>query len=226
MDMKREDDADLLRAKVLYNELDLKGKVGHFWEYHKNIIIAFTILVVAAVIIYMLLPEPSPEANLRIKFVNIYVNGLAEDTNIIETDYETHLGENNTCVMSFDYSELNEENERQGGKNMEGMMIEVVGSNLELFIFDEFAMNKMCPTGFLVNLNTCIENEYLQKIDDRLVYHEDEEGDIVPVAIDITDTQYVKDMGIQGENVLVSFIANSPNQEIAKEYVKYIISRG
>ena len=223
--IEKENDADTIRAKELYQKLDFKGKMEHLWEYHKNKFYTVIFFIVLAVIAYLLSPEPSPEANLRIKFVNTYVEGLMDETNIIETDYEAYLGENNTCEMAFAYTKLDPNNETQGGQNMESMMIEVATCNLEVFIFDEFAMNKLCPTGYLVDVNTCLEPEIVEKVKDRLVYHEDLEGNVVPMAIDITDTKYVKDMGIQGEKIFLSFVVNSPNPEVAKEFVTYIISQ-
>ena len=50
---------------------------------------------------------------------------------------------------------------------MESMMLEVATCNLELFIFDEFAMNKLCPTGYLVDVNTCLEPEIVEKVKDK-----------------------------------------------------------
>lgn len=225
MYMEKECDADTIKAKELYKKLDLKGKIEHFWEYNKTKFYVTIFLIALAAIVYVFSPELKPEANLRIKFINAYVEGLMDETNIIETDYETYLGENNTCEMAFTYTKLDPNNETQGGVNMESMMIEVVTCNLELFIFDEFAMNKLCPTGFIVDLNTCLEPEMVEKVNDRLVYHKDLEGKVVPMAIDITDTKYVKDMGIQGEKVYLSFVANSTNMEMTKEYVTYIISQ-
>ncbi len=225
MYMEKEMDIDTIRAKELYQELDLKGKIEYFWEYNKTKFYVTIFLIALAAIVYVFSPEPKPEANLRIKFINSYVEGLLDETNIIETDYEAYLGEDNTCEMAFSYIELDPNDETQGGQNMESLMIEVVTCNLELFIFDEFAMNKLCPTGFVVDLNTYLDPETVGKVKERLVYHKDIDGNVVPMAIDITDTKYAKDMGIQGEKVYLSFVANSTNMEMTKEYVTYIISQ-
>ena len=222
---EKEFDADTKKAKELYQKLDFKEKLEYFWEYHKNKFYVVICLVALAVIGYVLSPEPSPEANLRIKFVNAYVEGLRDETNAVEIDYEKYLGENNTCEMAFSYTKFDPNNETQGGQNMESLMIEVVTCNLELFIFDEYAMNKLCPTGFIQDLSTCLETELVEQVNDRLVYHEDLEGNVVPMAIDITNTRYAKNMGIQGEKVFLSFVVNSPNPEVAKEFVTYIISQ-
>ena len=79
--------------------------------------------------------------------------------------------------------------------------------------------------GYVVDLNTCLEPETVAMVKDRLIYHEDLDGNVVPMAIDITDTKYVKDMGIQGDKIFLSFVADSSNSEFAKEFVTYIISR-
>ena len=223
--IERECDADTIKAKELYSEMDFKGKMEHFWEYHKNkfYVVAFCLAVIAIVVVFS--PEPGVDANLRVKFINAYIEGLMEESNVIETDYETHLGEDNTCEMAFTYEKLDPNNETEAGQNMESLMIEVVACNLELFVFDEFAMNKLCPTGFVLDLNTCLDSSTVETVNDRLVYHKDLEGNLVPMAIDITDTKYAKNMGIKGENIYISFVANSPNPEVAKEFVTYIVSQ-
>ncbi len=225
MYMEKEMDIDTIRAKELYQELDLKRKIQHFWEYNKTKFYVAIFLIALAVIVCVFSPEAKAEANLRIKFINSYVEGLLDETNIIETDYEAYLGEDNTCEMAFSYIKLDPNDETQGGQNMESLMIEVVTCNLELFIFDEFAMNKLCPTGFVVDLNTYLDSATIEKVKERIVCHKDIDGNVVPMAIDITDTKYARDMGIQGEKVYLSFVANSTNMEMTKEYVTYIISQ-
>lgn len=223
--IEKETDADTERAKELYQRLSWKEKLEHVWEYHKNKVYVALGLLILGVVAYVLSPEAGPEPNLRIKFVNAYVEGLMDESNVIETDYETHLGADNTCEMAFAYTKLDPNNETQGGQNMESMMLEVVTCNLELFIFDEVAMNKLCPTGFLVDINTCLDAEVVEKVKDKMIYHEDLEGNVVPMAIDITNMKYVKDMGIQGEKIYLSFVVNSTNIEMAKEFVTYMIEK-
>ena len=223
--IEKECDADTIRAKELYQKLNFKGKMRHFWDYNRNKCYIVLFFIALGVIAYVLSPDPGPEANLRIKFVNAYMEGLLNETNTIETDYEAYLGEDNKCEMAFSYTKLDPDNEIQGGQNMESMMIEVVTCRLELFIFDEYAMNKLCSTEFIIDLSTCLEPEVVEKVNDRLVYHEDYEGKMVPMAIDITNTKYVKNMGIQGEKVFLSFVLGSPNQDVAKDFVTYIISQ-
>ena len=143
-------DADERRAKELYMELSRKEKIAHFWEYHKNHFYAAIFISVIAGIIYVTWPDPGKQANLRIKFINVEMEGLLETDNYMETDYEAYLGEDNTCQMLFYYSKFSPDDETGAGMNMEDMMLEVATGNLELFIFDEFAMNKLCPTGYVL----------------------------------------------------------------------------
>lgn len=223
--IEKECDADTVRAKELYQQLDFIGRMRHFGEYHRNKCFVALAFIVLGVMIYVLSPEPRPEANLRIKFVNTQMEGLLNETNAIETDYEAYLGEDNICEMAFSYTKLDPDNEIQGGQNMESMLIEVVTCRLELFILDEYALNKLCPIEFIVDLSTCLEPKTVEKVNDRLVYHEDYEGKMVPMAIDITDTKFVEDMGIQGEKIFISFVLSSPNQKMAKDFVTYILSQ-
>lgn len=218
-------DADTMMAKELYKKLHTKKKIKHFWEYYKNVVYFIVILSLIFIGGYILRPVPKPPANLRIKFVNTYVEGQTDVSNPMEADYEAYLGEDNTCQMSFTYSKLSLDNETEAGMNMEDMMIEVVTGNLELFIFDEMAMNKLCPTGFVLDLNSTLSSDVLKQVEEKLVYHKDINGNVVPMAIEITDTKYAKEMGLKGDKVFISFVSNSPNKEVAGQFVYYILSR-
>lgn len=219
-------DADALKSKELYEQLNFKQKLSHFWTYHKNIFLfALVALIVVGGITCVTILLPKSNANLRIKFINANMPTLNEETNYIISDYETHLGENNSCEMEFSRSTLSEDNDTQAGRDIEGLLMELVACNLELYVFDKFAMDSLCPTGYVVDLNTCLDPTTVESAQDKLVYYDDVDGNRVPMAIDISDTDYVKNAGIESDGVYVGFAANSPNPDIAKEFVTYLLTQ-
>lgn len=222
-EIERELDTDAIKAKEMYQKLSFREKLKHLWLYHKSKFYIVLFLAVVGFLVSILSPKPTPDANLRIKFINAYVEGLLDETNIIETDYEAYLGEDNTCEMAFTYTKFDPDNEIQSGQNLESMMVEVVTCNLELFLFDEYSMKRLCPTGFIMDLTTCLDADVLTVWQEHLVYGEDLEGNVVPMAIDITDTAYVEDKGIQGDKIFLSFVINSSNVDITKNFVEYIL---
>lgn len=219
-------DADTVMAEDLYNGMSTKKKIAYLWDYYKKILFFIIFLIGLAGMVYVLRPEAKPASNLRLKFVNARIEGLSDEDNSIKADYEAYLGEGNTCEMAFAYCKIDPNDETKGGVTLENLLFEVAAKRgIELFVFDEYAMNKLCPTGFVLDLNTCLDSEVLEQVQHRLVYHTDLEGNIVPMAIDITDTNYVGEMGIQGDGIYLSFAANSPNSEIVKQFVTYILTR-
>lgn len=218
-------DADSIMAEQLYQEMGLKEKVVHLWGYYKNFVYAFIILILIFVMGYVMRPIPGPEPNLRIKFINTSIPQDTEGSNYVEKDYEEYLGEENDCIMLLTKSKLSKKEETKSGMNMESMMVEVVTGNVDLFIYDEFAMKKLCTAGWVLDLNTCLDYELLQKVEECLVYCEDLEGKTVPMAIDITNTNYVKEAGMGKDKVYVSFVANTQYVERAREFVTYMVSK-
>lgn len=216
-------DTDAQMGKLLYDELNLGEKARHFWWYNKQRIGVSIFIVLLAFLIVYLGPQPGTSANLRIKFVNTYVEGLEADTNRVETDYEAWLGPENTCVMGFSECELSKGDETDTASKIGKMMFQVANCNLELFFADEFALNKLSSAGYTMNLNLCLESDILERVQERVVFRENLDGELVPMAIDITDTNYVKEMGIQGERVYLAFALNYPNIEVANNYVEYVL---
>lgn len=222
--MRKVYDKDTITARELYKQLSFKEKCKHFWMYNKKIFYGVFLGLVFVGIICIISPEPAPEGNLNIKFINAYMAGLFEENNFIESDYDMYLEDDDACQMVFSYSEISEEGGAQSGSNMEDMMIEVVASNLDICVVDEFALGKVCPAGFVQDVNSYLDGNMLAQIQERLVYWEDMDGNSVPMAIDISNTSYVKAAGIQGDGIYVCFVSNSANPEIAKEFVTYMLS--
>ncbi len=217
-------DADVKMAEKMYMEMGLKERCCHLWEYYKNIFYTIIFLAGCIGIVVVLRPTPKPEANLSIKFINTYMPGMTEGENYIEKDYETYLGEDNECQMAFSHTQIRFDDATKAGMDMEKLMIEVVACELELFIYDEYAMERLCTADWVYDLNSCLDSEVLRQVENRLIYHEYPDGQRVPVAIDISDTNYVKKAGIQGDKVYISFVANSDNEENARQFVTYIVS--
>ncbi len=223
--MAKLQDADTKRAEELYNKLNRKEKAAHLWIYYRNIVIVFAFFIALAGLVLVMWPVSGQEANLRIKFINAYMSGLSDENNYMQADYEEYLGEDNTCEMALTFTKINLDDETQSGVNMENLMFQVVIGGYELFIMDEYGMGKMCDSGFLRDISKCLDAEVLESVADNLIYHEDPDGNVVPMAINITDTEYVKATGIEGDGVYISFVENSPNGEVAKQFVTYILSK-
>lgn len=218
-------DADTAMAEELYNGMNTREKLVHLWEYSKRFLFLIAFVIGVAGIVYALKPTPKLEDNLRVKFVNASMEDIADENNRMKVDYETYLGDGNTCEMAFSNCRISTIDETKSGKTLGKLAFEVTVCNIELFVCDEYALNKLCSTGLVLDLNTCLDTELLEQVHYRLTYHADLEGNTVPMAIDITDTNYVKEMGIQGDGVYLSFAANSPNAEMTKQFVTYILSQ-
>lgn len=217
-------DADVKMAEKMYMELSSKERLAHFWEYHKSKVFAIIFMIMFIVVIMVLRPTPQPEADFSIKFVNTYMPGLTEAGNYIETDYEKYLGADSEYRIAFSHTQIRSDDATKTGIDMERLMIELVAGELELFIYDDYAKEKLCTADWVYDLSTCLDSEVLERVDKRLIYHEYPDGQKVPVAIDISGTEYVKNAGIQGDKVYISFAAKSDDKENAKQFVTYILS--
>lgn len=217
-------DADTVMAAQVYSELSFRKKFVHFWIYHWKMVLTVIFFLSVGWMAYVLRPIPTPDANLRIMFVNAYIPMLEEENNTLIADYESYLGEGNSCEMELSYCVISPEDKMREDTNMDKVTSAVTKWSIELFVMDGYSMAKVCPTGFIKDLNTCVDSDVLSQVQERLVYHNDLEGNPVPMAIDITDTEYAEKIGIRGDGVFVAFAMNSPNEEVAKAFVTYILS--
>lgn len=217
-------DADAMMAEELYNNLSKRQKVAHFWTYYKNIVLVIVFMIALAAMVYALKPVTGPEDNLRIQFVNAYLDGWAEEDNSMEMDYNAYLAPDNISQMALSYCEIRPDDPMRADVNMDKVMSKVGKWSVEILVLDEYALNNISPTGFLRDLNICLDSTVLEQVQERIIYRKNSEGIEVPVAIDITDTEYVKRVGIQGESVYISFAVNCPNEELSKQFVTYILS--
>lgn len=220
--MARFYDEDARAGKALYQELSKIEKCKHIWAYYKSFL--GVILALAAIVgmVYAVRPEEVTPPNLNICFVNTSIDGWSEEEtgHPLIDDYEAYLGEGNDCRIMLRTSKVKKAN---GSYNTGAFMMNIAASNLDVLILDAHAMDILGPNGCILQLDTCMDGEILESIQERLIYCENAEGMKVLTAIDITDTVYVEEMGIGGEEIYVAFPANSNHVDRAQEYVRYLL---
>lgn len=222
--MAKLNDTDSLMAKEKYKELGKREKIGYLWEYYFRKVLMIVLVLIGIVgVSYILRPEQ--EADIRVMCINVLMDDMTKENNWRLENQEFCLDEDTECEISFYYSEVNIKDEAESRRDIRGLTMKLMIGKAELIICDEFVMNKLSTTGWLCDLNTYLDEEMLKQVHEKLIFYKDKYDNEIPIAIDITQMNYAKNRGIQGEKVYVLLVKNSPNEELGKKFLEYILEQ-
>jgi hypothetical protein len=224
--MQRTKDQDREIAKNLYSEMASKDKRAHFWHYNKKwFFLGVAILCVAIIfVIVSNLGSSEEETILNMKFVNVSMNGMNAKENYI-TDTLLKDVENSNGKIVITDSKIDVSDATKAGKNMEDIMVEVVSGNIDVMIMDSNCVTKFASSGFEADLSTYMNQNFMDSHKNELLYYTNPDNEVVPMAIKISGTNFVKNAGLEANgDIYFSFIENSERVDMAKNFLELIFS--
>lgn len=174
-----------------------KQRIDHIWTYYKEVMfLALMGLVVVCAIVGSLI-----NANREIlssgMLVNIAIDQRGYD--YLSTEYFEDLGaKKGKQIVELDYANFSDlEDLSKSEENYTASMV-LVGlvsaKRLDYMILDQSGMEFYIPQEVYMDLTQFFTAEELEELKDKLIYaREEEEEEPIPVAVDISDLEYVKD---------------------------------
>ena len=204
-----------------------KEKLVHIWTYYKWLIPVFLVIVMLVSIVI------SSVTNLNtvkvMAGISVNVNLSDEAESYLREDYREVLGLTSK-KQKVVFTETYIENLVTASDYMESyyalMSLLALCSNKEVdyLILDEEGVRVLMVQGAFRNLTEVYTEEELDALGDLVVYKEDKETkELVPIALNITDTPFIQEKTAANKNVFFSFVANSPRLEQTKALYQYLL---
>jgi len=207
--------------------LSWKDRVDYIWTYYKwTLVIVFMVIVLVG-------PLFAGLHNSRIE--QLYNGALA---NVMVTDegeyyitdgWRDELGGHkkwSDCTLISSYFQSYEDSTDAVSEYNAIMTIVVrlLMGDLDYLIMDNYAMTYFISEGTFAPLGDVLPEEMLAQYEEKLVYAVNENDEQFPVAIDLTDTDFIKDNGISTDFVYIAFPENSHNAELNDEFLQYLFN--
>ena len=201
-------------------------KVDHLWTYYKEylLIAAFVAVLLAMGITGFI--NSSKEVLLRGMMVNISIT--QDGYNYLTEDYFAKVGgEEGKQLVEMDYTNFSDladptSSEDNYYASMK-LMARVSGELLDYALIDQMAFEFYLTQGVYGDLRTLFSQEELDAMGDKVIWSM-QEGDTerTPVAINVMDTDFVRDTVGEDEKVYFIISGRNPNLEACRSIWNHI----
>lgn len=219
--------SQLKKLKTDLPGMSHKEKLVHIWTYYKWLIPVFLIIVMLVSIVISSVTNLNTVKMMAGISVNVNLSDEAET--YLREDYREVLGLTSK-KQKVVFTETNIENLVTAPDYMDSyyslMSLLAMCSNKEVdyLILDEEGVRVLMVQGAFRNLTEVYTEEELDALGDLVVYKEDKETkELVPIALNITDTPFIQENTAANKNVFFSFVANSPRLEQTKALYQYLL---
>ena len=201
-----------------------KERLEHLWEYYK------WVLVVAALVIMLIsiVCTSIYNRNLKVLFggsvVNVYMSNEAAE--YLQGDVEEMLqaGEMEQ-VFLHTISVGDMSTSTDASTDAMTVVVRVAAQELDYVIMDESALNYFINTAVVTDLTPCLTEEQLAMFEGKTVLARlEENGPVVPVALEITDIDFLKDCYIGNRKIYISFPNNTEHAMTPSQFLDYLLA--
>ena len=107
----------------------------------------------------------------------------------------------------------------------EGVVAQVGAVRLDYLLLNELGFQFFASQEIYMDLRDLLSKEEMEKYADRIVYTQEEGSDeMLPMGIDITDTDFVKYNSLSKEKTFIAFAGNAPHKELALDFFHYLMN--
>lgn len=215
--------------KEKIKEMDsTRKKIGYIWDYYKFWIIGAVVLVGLIVYFTVVFVTREDKPALDIVLVNNY-DDVSEDSKLAQ-GFVSYVGEENLPgKVEFDNNAFFNLEKNSDYKNSYYMKVVAYleADTVQAVICQYDNLIGIAKGGRLADLSDERVGDIFEKYKDRIVYYENDEGENVPVGIDISDgykaaglTEYTD------EKAYVGLSAYAKDYELAEKFVDYMVELG
>ena len=207
--------------------MTFRERCDHMWTYYKEYLLVLVFVFMAVGLVVSIVKQQNKEVLVSGMIINLSVE--QRGMNYLTKDYAAYLGATSeNQVAEVDYTNFGDPLDPENGSNSyyasQILPSRVAGQMLDYMILDKFAMEYYIAQEVYADLSKFFTEEELAELaaEDRVIYAM-QEGDTErwPIAIDITDMLFVKDM-IGAEKVYFALSGSTPRPEMCRHVWQYL----
>ena len=212
-----------IKLKNDMKPMTFKEKCEHLWEYYKEWLLVVFLVCMGIGLLSTIIANRSKEVLVSGMMVNISIR--QEGMNYLTSEYAADLGATSkNQVAEVDYTSFGDPMDPENGENSyyASMILpaRVTGAMLDYMILDKFALEYYLAQDVFMDLRYVLTEEELAELaaEDRIIYvMMEDEIERWPIAIKITQTDYVKDNVTSEGDIYFSFSGSSPRLEMCRD---------
>ena len=212
--------------KKSFQEMTVKEKIEHIWEYYKPAI--FGIIAGVALIIYIIMKilYPDPDVILGVTMVNSSPQASEEDKNIFEqylSENGYNLEEETISVNESLYLSADGKGQSDYASVQALVAWNAVGE-IDILTGDEYVFGLLGVNGGLLEMEDILTPEQMEQYADRLYTIQDSEtGQEYVCALKLPEGNLLNKAGYYSGDVWMGIPSTSKRQELAIKIFHYLL---
>ena len=219
---------ELVKLKNDLKPMTFREKCDHMWEYYKEWLVVVFLAVMAIGLTTTIISSRTKDVMVSGMMVNIKIEPVG--MNYLTNDYEKYLGATSRRqVVELDYTSFGDVlDPTRGEDSYYASMIlpaRVTGAMLDYMILDQFAFEYYIAHEVYMDLGRVFSQEELAQFEaeGRLVYAmQENDTERWPVAIKITEIDFVKDNVNSGGDIYFALSGSSPRLDMCRNAWEYL----
>ena len=201
-----------------------KERLDHLWEYYKWVLA----VAVAVIALISIVATSIYNRNVKTVFggavVNIYL--LDETEQYLKADIEDMLQIENMERVGLEAISMGDLSaDVDAATNALVVVAWVATQEIDYVIMDESALSYYLNTAVVSDLSQVLTQEQFDMFEGKLVQAQlEEDGPVVPVALDITDIDFLKDCYVGNRKVYIAFPNNTDHEITPSEFLDYLLA--
>ena len=202
-----------------------RERIDYIWTYY-NVHIIITVSVVALVIAF-LSAVLAPKKQVVFGGTTVNVTLSEEGKQYLTQQLFAPMGGTDPAKQEIFCQESTLGQTGYGdttGAEIMTVVGDIAAQSLDYIIMDELSMEYLSRGGWFGDVTAELTPGQLEIFADKLYTVQTEEGEIKPVAIDITDLPFVRDCAIKAKKVYLVLPGNTERAEKTDEFVDWLLA--
>lgn len=216
---------DYWHIKDAVKDMTWRERIDYIWTYY-NVHIIITVSVVALVIAF-LSAVLAPKKQVVFGGTTVNVTLSEEGKQYLTQQLFAPMGGTDPAKQEIFCQESTLGQTGYGdttGAEIMTLVGDIAAQSLDYIIMDELSMEYLSRGGWFGDVTAELTPGQLEIFADKLYTIQTEEGEIKPVAIDITDLPLVRDCAIKAKKVYLVLPGNTERAEKTDEFVDWLLA--
>lgn len=207
--------------KELTHGMTVSEKVDYLWEYYKWVLLVAVFIVIVASMVITGIVNTSKQVLYSGAAVNVQMS--EEGSGYLTEQLEEHLGatkRQSVELFSTAFEDLQTTSDVEyNAMSAMQLALMIAAEDYDYVIMDQLALDFYRNHPVFTALDEMFSEELLSQWENQIVNHEG-----MPIAIDITDTAFVRGCVLEGERVYIAFPGNTGRTEFNDDFLKYLMA--
>lgn len=202
-----------------------KERLEYVWDYYKPLMVAILVIVILINIIVTVYRNLQIDTLLNVYAVNC--NYDSTDSEELTSDFIEYIGGIGAKeeILIDTSIVLDDEDTTSYAVGYQMKFTAVISAQMaDVVLMDAEKFEEYAGYSYFEDLSRILSEDQLEEWEELLVYMENEDGEEIPCAIDLTKSSVSEEYGLYSDTVYGGVVASAENTDLAIRFLEWMLS--